>query len=55
MKVPLLFGAKNGLKLKKKNEAEETLRTLRRDLSVLNPIPIPLIEIILKSFLINLP
>ena len=46
MKVPLLFAAKNGLKLKKKKtEAEETLRTLRRDLLVLNPIPIPLIEI----------
>ena len=50
MKVPLLFGAKNGLKFKKKKtEAEETLRTLRRDLSVLNPIPIPLIEIISHS------
>ena len=52
MKVPLLFGAKNGLKLKKKkkkNDAEETLRTLRRDLLVLNPIPIPLIEIISHS------
>lgn len=37
------------IKKKKKTEAEETLRTLRRDLSVLNPIPIPLIEIISHS------
>jgi len=49
MEVPLFFAAKNGLKLKKKTEAEETLRTFRRDLLLLNPIPIPLLEVISHS------